>query len=823
MPTRLALVVLALIGWALPASAQVTLNRVYYTDATSATSMVLPGGVPTTIGNTLVIAIDTPSNGMAITGASDNKGNAWVVGPGSVDVTGGTSTYIIRTTGVATAGVTTITVTSTGPSGTSNFYLYDLTLSPSTYTVTSNFASNQPATGTTTNPVGPSITPTGAGIVIAVIAPSPGAPHSVASPFTLTQTGSFSAYNINTSTSTVSPNWTMAAGTWDATILSIVPAGGGCPSTANMDGGLYAAPAHCYYVDYASGSDTNAGTVESAPLQRAPGMTGCASNCLSVTVGAGVGIIFKGGVTWPYNVLPWGPGVSGATGGNDAYGGCTGANCIYFGVDKSWFTGASWTRPKFSGGDWSTAPTGSGGTWSGGACFYDLDASSGANRFLSLINQHDIILDNFEFLGGCLQEANAPPGGNNPVYVSTGGSTANVVIENSYFHRPAYNIGTSASGAAAFDAVGGGGKVHMTYDVVDFGDAGPVTTFIASNGLNGFACCGGTNGSQFYEDHNVFTNLGACEDEIGVVSRHDNLFYNCYATTWGGGFHEHLSNDASCSAGQTITNYNNVIYNSTVSSAQVYGFTDNAACVFYVFNDVSVSTAPPYYAYATGASGNTFYFFNDTVEAQDSAFGGPGGQIFTRGGGANGTGVYENLHVVTTASQCAIFNIGTGSGGFAPLKTFTTTHGTTTSANFTSYPGCPVADLVVQTQATANGQGYTIGQTYMFSPAVNTAATVGAGVNHTGYCSAIAASNAATAALDAAACQLDTSYAVTYNQTSHTAVVNGRTQVARPTSTPWDAGAYQFAGGPPPPPTGPVAPGTVLFGSAGLGVGRATP
>lgn len=570
--------------------------------------------------------------------------------------------------------------------------------------------------------------------------------------------------------------------------MSAFAAGGTCPSTANMDGGLYAAPTSCYYFDFASGSDSNDGLSEASghPLKHAPGMNGCTSTCSGITPAAGLGFIFKGGVTWDYTVLPWAPGGSGSSSGNDVYGGCTGANCIYYGVDKSWFSGGSWTRPILSGGDWNSV---------GSTCFFDVDASGGANlKLLKLDSKHDIIIDNFEFVGACGQTANAPPGGNNPTYIGQGAGNHNT-IENNYFHRFAYNVGASTNGAAAFDAIGAGTTTyHATYNVADFGDSGNNTSAGSTiTTLDGNACCAGINGSQVYEDHNVFANMGACEDEIGVISRHDNLFLNCYAVVYGTGFHEHISNDGACTASQTITTYNNLsLQNRTVSAAQAYGFTDNAACIFYWFNDVLTGITPPYAAYMSGANGNTFHAFNDTIEAQDSSNGGPGGQIVMRSGGAGGTDYVYNLHVITSAG-CGIFNVGTGSGGFAPLGTWITSHGTSTSQNFTSYPGCPVADLVVQTQATANGQGYTIGQTYPFSPTSAGNATVGEGVNRTADCTSLGSSNAATASLDSAACQLDFSGAVTYNTTSHTAVNAGRAQNTRPSSGVWDAGAYQFS------------------------------
>jgi hypothetical protein len=68
---------------------------------------------------------------------------------------------------------------------------------------------------------------------------------------------------------------------------------GACPAT--VPSGITT----CYYADYTNGSDSNAGTSESAPLQHFPGMTGCAKNCSALNPSSGQGFILRGGITWP--------------------------------------------------------------------------------------------------------------------------------------------------------------------------------------------------------------------------------------------------------------------------------------------------------------------------------------------------------------------------------------------------------------------------------------------------------------------------------------------------------------------------------------------
>lgn len=120
----------------------------------------------------------------------------------------------------------------------------------------------------------------------------------------------------------------------------------------------FSAPAATYYIDYDGGSDSNSGTSKSAPWQRHPWMRGSA--VVNYSQSAGDKFIFKGGVAWPNATLP----LIIKTGGG------------YHGVDKTWFNGASFTRPRFDG--------------------EDREASSG-NRFVIGLGNHNWQIDNIEF------------------------------------------------------------------------------------------------------------------------------------------------------------------------------------------------------------------------------------------------------------------------------------------------------------------------------------------------------------------------------------------------------------------------------------------
>ncbi len=163
------------------------------------------------------------------------------------------------------------------------------------------------------------------------------------------------------------------------------------------------AGATTYYVDYSSGSDSNNGTSKTTPWKRAPGMPGCSGNCASANPLPGDSIVFKGGVTWPMSTI----------GGCFAItsGGAAGSR-VYYGVDNSWFSGGSWTRPIFSG-QGAVLPT---------LCGH-------LSNVFMIIQANYVTIDNIEFTGALWQQG---AGFGTNAYIYTVGN--HVTISNSYFH-----------------------------------------------------------------------------------------------------------------------------------------------------------------------------------------------------------------------------------------------------------------------------------------------------------------------------------------------------------------------------------------------------
>jgi hypothetical protein len=90
-----------------------------------------------------------------------------------------------------------------------------------------------------------------------------------------------------------------------------------------------------YYIDFSSGSDSNSGTRVS-PWKRCPGMLGASGKVKTYSWISGDTFIFKGGVSWDSTCFP------------DTVGSGYKGDHYTFKSDSSWFSGASFAKPKFN-------------------------------------------------------------------------------------------------------------------------------------------------------------------------------------------------------------------------------------------------------------------------------------------------------------------------------------------------------------------------------------------------------------------------------------------------------------------------------------------
>jgi hypothetical protein len=162
-----------------------------------------------------------------------------------------------------------------------------------------------------------------------------------------------------------------------------------------------------------------------------------------------------------------------------------------------------------------------------------------------------------------------------------------------------------------------------------------------------------------------------------------------------------------------------------------------------------------------GSGTQTAYVFNNTVQGGPAS--GASYQAFSCPSGD--TCYVENNHAITSSAN--------------PLGTCGSTCTQTTNKI---------------TAPTTVAEDYYTSPAFYFSPQPSTSMT--GGTNAQALCAQLEGISSAAYA----ACQGDTSYAVLYCQTNHTATVAMRRQITRPaTGTVWNVGAYQGASGPPPP------------------------
>ena len=410
-----------------------------------------------------------------------------------------------------------------------------------------------------------------------------------------------------------------------------------------------------------------------------------------------------------------------------AWGG-TSTNPIYVGVDPAWYSGSSWSRPIWTCG--------------GMAC--------GANAgyfFETPTSKSYDILDNIE-LTGLVDTGNAPN------YVNLFGTYQ--TVERLYIHGwSTTRSDNSTSQAFRFVA---GSDAHgdtMRYNVIDGADTAQNMMFVT------FQNTPIAYGNVIY---NVYTGLDGCGDDW-----HDNLLDNAMVQGVVTGHQDGLYHVSQCYSPHSLI-YNNVIRNTTnplTGGAVKLWLNGNAPCPFdsctsYAFNNIIYNTYPGNTLDTGGhfaQNYGTWYIFNNTIDCGTDSVPGDCSELSDRGNtGGTMTLIRSNNHYIST-------------GGLAN--------------NCTHYTCSQTGDLV-QTLSKANAQGYTSNSTYAFQPTSASGSTITAAAPKQSLCTTIGTvdSNAG------AACQGDTTYACTYETTTHEVRCPARATVARAAEP--NIGAYQF-------------------------------
>lgn len=580
--------------------------------------------------------------------------------------------------------------------------------------------------------------------------------------------------------------------------------GGTCPSGANYlntaTGNLVTLSSlgvtSCFYVA-ANGSDTNSGTSEASPFLHSPGMKNCSSNCASVSLAAGLGVIFRGGDTWHFgnsSATPYAGVVSTcADNGNNAAGLClddinaTGSNPIYYGVDPTWYTGGSWARPILTA-DNPLCNSGTTGTLADGAtctgttdwygqpsyyvsaCGYQVGNS---NNLADIGYSKYIMFDNFELTGLCQSHVGQPGGFD--AFLNYASDQAPITITNLYIHGATHLQYAARNGSAgctgstvcinlnAFYGAVNNGSIgeSLFYNVVDFADSDPGGENLTQSGFYNVA-------------YNVFRyTTQALPSTLHLF--HDNLYEYFFENG-----HSNMIESADVAGTNAI--YNNVfrhVENLVTSGGGVFLWLGPVATTTtdYIFNNVGYDVGGIEYLNIGGTGltndqGN-YVFFNNTWQSNVAQ------PILRCEVQTTGTTTDTNNHYIDDQNYI-----------LGPCRALTTT--------------TPLAQTNAQADAnvSVHFDQYTSSETYGYSPVASTNSTVGAGTNeYSGYCSALL-----TAGLSAAAtaCQSDLTYACSYAGNGAAPVCPGRIVTARPSSGAWDIAAYEFnaQNAPPAPPSG---------------------
>jgi hypothetical protein len=410
-----------------------------------------------------------------------------------------------------------------------------------------------------------------------------------------------------------------------------------------------------FFIDYGNGSNSNNGTSKNTPWKTHPYMqTG--SNCTGGTTGwngwthqAGDSFIFKGGVTWPVACFQMSIPAGGTASASD-----------YYGVDKAWFAGGSWVRPKFDMAQ--NVPTGRHVIIASGAFpgYTTFDGFEIANQQVPL-GQPDIDdAYNFAYIGGRI------PG---------------VLVENGYIHDWVSNTNVAAqSGSFAWPYSAGAiddGSDRITVDHMTVSGAGSWVynggTKVTGGYSGGCVNCGTVSNSTFHD-------VGAAC--FTVVSCHDNEFYNVKQSSYDicpCRPHSQVIEDdmpSGSDPGGWMYVYNNYIHDNPNVGVSIY-----VPYNMNVFNNVLRNTHQDIVltTIANDSSGTTGYIYNNTIDCSD------GNHCLARDakGSTLGT-VYATNNIFITNGTPTCFSGSCSTTALVQLSNYTMSTSEAGSYGFTS-------------------------------------------------------------------------------------------------------------------------------------------
>ena len=441
-----------------------------------------------------------------------------------------------------------------------------------------------------------------------------------------------------------------------------------------------------YYIDFVNGVDTTNGLTQGNAWKHHPYMQGWTG---SYTHSTGDKFIFKGGTTWDHTCL----GLSLQAGGN-------GSAYDYYGVDSTWYSGASWTRPVFDG--------------------QYVECNTTNNLYGSLVDGFTHQVSNVIFDG--LEICHIMAVSNIwSALVFTGGGGDNVLVTNCYLHGWQLDTttypGTNLSGAQQDDSHGGvianfwSRPTNLVVDHCIIENTENTNNSVASTRQNGIAVRG-MKTLRFSKIHDVGAAL------LGGSDVHDNEVYNVDWPVAGfndpaaygfvNGYHAnlfYLMGPGRC--------YNNLVHDYGNGSSPIYvepnwGAADTNSAI-YCYNNVVYGHQSSQLAFEIDAEGMS----------------GPAGHVYC----------YNNT-VVNYCSGVAGFHVINRSSSSIQLASLVLinnqvigTNAALTDAKSSTCASTSSAYDIVQSVETATGQGYVLANKY--APTSLSGSTVGTGTNLT--------------------------------------------------------------------------------------------
>jgi hypothetical protein len=405
---------------------------------------------------------------------------------------------------------------------------------------------------------------------------------------------------------------------------------------------------------------------------------------------------------------------------------------IYYGVDPTWFNSSA------CGGSWCRP-------------IFNAGSATNSNMWQFQGGNSYVTVDNIEMTG---------MRNNQNGFLWQGAS--NMRATQLYIHGWSHT--GNQDNVGMFTQCGTG--TNVDHNIVDGADS-------SKNTFNGvFSSCAGTIAYNYFSY--LVSGVLANTDII-----HDNIVIHTVTSVDGDHCNGVFTFSTASGNGQLI--YNNYINNgNSCPGGVVLWFNGNGGglpnSVNFGFNNVmwGLSSNPMNIGNHATASYGTYYWFNNTVDCSLGGCGGPPGNGYWT--------IYDNNnHFIPGPLNSDSSSFG---GSHPPVCN--------KGVNGTS-GGC--TDLT-QTEAVANGQGYTSSEAFPYSPASSctsaSCSTVQHGTNLTStYCSVLSGINATAGT----ACTKETSAGCAYNTSNHTLSCPNNATNNRPSTGAWDIGAYQFGAG----------------------------